>query len=436
MPAQNTPAKAPSDLTLLERRTAVLGSHSPLFYDTPLELVSGSGVWLRSASGAQYLDAYNNVPHVGHGHPRVADAVSQQMRTLALNTRYLNHRVVDYSEALLATHRPSLDRVSFGNSGSEANELAIRVARFTSGNTGLLMSDHSYHGTTITLAQATTGLTVSEPFGANVRAIRIPDAAGLSEAQAVQLLQESLAEVDAAIASLQEAGFGVAAVLFDPLFSTEGLVTPPAGYVEGLVQRVHQAGGLYIADEVQSGFGRIGRLMWGYELYDAVPDIVTMGKPMGNGHPLGGTVMRAELLEAFGAKNMFFNTFAGNPVSSAAGHAVLEVMAEEGLRERATELGAFVNGELSREFSAHPRIDRVRGDGLFTGMRFIDPTTGAADPATAKQVVEAMYRDHVLISRIGRDDEVLKIRPPLAFERSDADILIDKLTRAISALEA
>lgn len=422
--------------TLLERRKAVLGPHSPLFYDTPLELVSGKGVWLRSVDGERYLDAYNNVPHVGHAHPKVANAVSQQMRKLALNTRYLNSRVVDYAETLLATFHTSLDRVAFANSGSEANELAIRVARFASGGTGLLMSDYSYHGTTLTLAQATTGLQTSEPFGENVRTIRIPDATGLNKTQAKQLLQESLGEVDAAIVSLQEAGFGVAAVLFDPLFSTEGLVSPPDGYIEGLVKRVHRAGGLYIADEVQSGFGRVGRLMWGHELFDAVPDIVTMGKPMGNGHPLGATVMRADLLEPFGAANMFFNTFAGNPVSSSAGHAVLQVMEEEGLRERAAENGAFVKSELSRELAGNPRFDVVRGDGLFAGMRFVDPETGEPDPGTAKRVVEQMYRDHVLISRVGRNDEVLKIRPPLAFQRADAEILIEKLTRVIRGLDA
>ena len=426
--------KTDSTPTLLERRKATLGSHSPLFYDTPLELVSGKGVWLRAANGKRYLDAYNNVPHVGHAHPAVANAVSQQMRKLALNTRYLNDRVVDYAEALLATLHPTLDRVSFGNSGSEANELAIHLARFKSGNTGLIMSDYSYHGTTITLAQATTGLTTSEPRGENVRTIRIPDATGLDDAATAKLLATSLAEVDAVIASLQEAGFGVAAVLFDPLFSTEGLVKVPAGYIDGLVQRVRTAGGLYIADEVQSGFGRVGRLMWGHELFDSVPDIVTMGKPMGNGHPLGATVMGAELLEAFGAENMFFNTFAGNPVSSAAGHAVLKVMADEQLMPRAAANGALLKRELSEVVAGNARIDEVRGDGLFAGMRFTDPETGEADPATAKRVVEAMYRDGVLISRIGRNDEVLKIRPPLAFQASDAEILVTKLGRIIAAL--
>lgn len=426
--------RATDTATLLERRKRTLGSHTPLFYDTPLQLVSGEGVWLQAIDGSSYLDAYNNVPHVGHAHPAVADAVSQQMRKLALNTRYLNHRVVDYSEALLDTFGPSLDRVAFGNSGSEANELAIRMARFKSGNTGLIMSDYSYHGTTITLAQATTGLKTSEAMGDNVGLIRIPDATGLDQAATERLLESALDEVDVVIASLQSAGFGVAAVLFDPLFSTEGLVKVPAGYVAGLVQRVHAAGGLYIADEVQSGFGRIGRLMWGHELFDATPDIVTMGKPMGNGHPLGATVMGSELLEAFGAENMFFNTFAGNPVSAAAGHAVLNVMADEGLLPRAAANGALLKRELSRELAGNPRIDEVRGDGLFAGMRFTDPVSGLADPATAKRVVEAMYRDGVLISRVGRNDEVLKIRPPLAFEESDAELLVNKLSRIIREL--
>lgn len=419
---------------LLERRRHTLGTHTPLFYDSPLQLVSGEGVWLRGIDGTKYLDAYNNVPHVGHAHPAIADAVSAQMRKLALNTRYLNDRVVDYAEALLATFHSSLNRVSFGNSGSEANELAIRLARFASGNTGLIMSDYSYHGTTLTLAQATTGLTTSEPMGTNVRTIRIPDATGLNDAATQQLLTQALAEVDAAILSLQQAGFGVAATLFDPLFSTEGLVKVPHGYVEGLVRRVREAGGLYIADEVQSGFGRVGRLMWGHELFDAVPDIVTMGKPMGNGHPLGATVMSEELLEAFGAENMFFNTFAGNPVSSAAGHAVLRVMQDEALMPRAEANGALLKRELSAAVSGNPRINEVRGDGLFAGMRFTDPATGEADPATAKRVVEAMYREGVLISRIGRHDEVLKIRPPLAFQSSDAELLIEKLSRIIAAL--
>lgn len=421
-------------LSLIERRFRTLGSHSPLFYDTPLELVSGKGVWLRAADGRRYLDAYNNVPHVGHSHPVVANAVSKQMRKLSLHTRYLNDRVIDYAEALIALHHPSLDRVSFSNSGSEANEFAIRVARFATGNTGLLMSDHNYHGTTLTLSQAASALQVSEQRGENVRLVRIPDATGLSKAAARTLRTEALAEVDRAITELQNAGYGVAATLFDALFTAEGLVNPPEGFVTGLVERVHRAGGLYIADEVQSGFGRIGSHRWGYERHGAVPDIVTMGKPIGNGHPLAAAVLRADLLEPFGAANQHFNTFGGNPVSAAAGHAVVNVMAEEGLQHRAAENGEFLKRELAAVISESSRISEVRGDGLFLGLRLTHPETGEPDPAAAKRVVEDVLRQGALISRAGRNDEVLKIRPPLAFQAADAEILLGMIARSIRAL--
>jgi len=427
-----TVAHASDDL--LARRQRTLGRHSPLFYETPLELVSGRGVWVKAANGSRYLDAYNNVPHVGHAHPAVANAVSKQMRKLALHTRYLNPRVIEYAEALLGSLAPELDRVAFSNSGSEANELAIRVARLHSGSTGLLISDHSYHGTTLTLAHATTALTVSEAFGDNVRALRIPDATGLDTTAEARLLGESLRDVDEAIASLDEAGQGVAAVMIDSLFSTEGLVRTPEGYIEGLVERVRKAGGLYISDEVQSGFGRTGTAMWGYELFAPIPDLVTMGKPMGNGHPLGGTVLRADLLEEFGTANMYFNTFGGNPVSAAAGHAVLEVMADEQLQARAAVLGSHIRERLTGELASNPRVASVRGTGLFIGMSFIDPETGGSDGPTAKRIVEDMKKRRVLISRVGRDGEVLKIRPPLALERQHADILLDKLLTSIDSL--
>lgn len=426
------PTQASADL--IQRREHTIGRHSPLFYDSPIELVSGRGVWLKAADGTRYLDAYNNVPHVGHAHPAVADAVSSQMRKLALHTRYLNPRVVDYAEELLATFAPELNRVVFANSGSEANEVAIRIARLHTGATGLLVSDHSYHGTTITLAQMTTALPVSEPFGANVRSLHIPDATGLGAQEEARLLRDSLREVDEAIASLQEAGIGVAAVLVDGLFSTEGLLRPPAGYMAGLVERVRRAGGLYISDEVQSGFGRTGVGTWGYELYTPVPDIATLGKPMGNGHPIGGAVLREDLLDEFGSANLFFNTFAGNPVSAAAGHAVLDVMADEGLQARAAELGGYIHDALTNQLASNPFVESVRGTGLFVGLRFIDPETGAAAGPVAKRVVEQMKSEGVLISRVGRDDEVLKIRPPLAFKRNHADILLTKLVQAVSAL--
>ncbi|GAA3678022.1 aspartate aminotransferase family protein [Arthrobacter ginkgonis] len=417
---------------LLARRHATLGSHSPLFYETPLELVSGNGVWLTDAQGRTYLDGYNNVPHVGHANPVVADAVNAQLRTINLHTRYLNSRVVEYAEALLATFGDGLQRLFLTNSGSEANELALRVARQHSGNTGVLVSDFSYHGNTTSLAELTTGLQVREPLGAHVRPVRIPDALAADAGE--RLLEQALAEVDAAIASLQEAGHGVSAFLFDPLFSTEGLLQPPAGYVDGVAARVRAAGGLVIADEVQSGFGRVGSSMWGHQMFGIEPDLVTLGKPMGNGYPVGGVVTTADLLDEFGRNNMYFNTFAGTPVSSAAGLAVLQVMEEEGLMAQAAGVGAHIADRLRPLAAKSTHVGAVRGRGLFFGLDIVE-ADGTPAPALAKALIEDMKTRGVLISRVGRHDNVLKMRPPMVFTREHADQLLEQLGLALEALE-
>ncbi|MGI5132497.1 aspartate aminotransferase family protein [Pseudonocardia sp. CA-107938] len=420
---------------LLRRRYATLGSRSPLFYSTPLEVVSGSGVWLTDADGEVYLDAYNNVPHVGHANPVVAAAVSEQMARLNLHTRYLNDRVVDYAEALLATFDAPLDRAFLTNSGSESNDLALRIARQHTGNTGVLVSDWSYHGNTGRLAELTTGLATGEGLAPYVRTLHIPDAAGVGDESA--LLAESLSEVDTAIASLVEAGHGLAAVVFDPLFSTEGLVSPPSGYVEGLAARVHAAGGLVLSDEVQSGFGRTGGRMWGYQMFDIEPDLVVLGKPMGNGHPLSALVTTARLQDEFGARNDYFNTFAGSPVSAAAGMAVLQVMAEENLLERSAQLGHYVSERLHEIVAGNPRVAAVRGRGLYFGLEFVDPADPTVpDAAATRWVVEDMRCRKVLISRIGPAGNVLKMRPPLVVTRSEIDILLGRLASSLEALPA
>ncbi|MFJ9588015.1 aspartate aminotransferase family protein [Streptomyces acidicola] len=431
--AQST-LDAMRDGDLLARRRRTLGTHSPLFYDEPLEIVSGSGVWLTDAAGRQYLDVYNNVPHVGHANPVVAEAISAQLRELVLNTRYLNERIVAYAEELLSHFSAPLDRVSFTNSGSEANELALRMARQHTGNTGVLVSDFSYHGNTSSLAVLTTGLQVLEPLGDHVRALTIPDTQGLSGTDEAAMLQQALEEVDAAIASLANAGHGVSALLFDPLFSTEGLPRTPKGYVEGLVARVQAAGGLVIADEVQSGFGRDGETMWGHQAYDITPDIVVLGKPMGNGHPIGAVVTSLDLLEEFGSRNLYFNTFAGNPVSAAAGLAVLRVMRDENLLTRAREVGLHVAENLRQATRALPQVRAVRGRGLFIGVEVIEPTAGDPDPTFAKRLIEDMRRRGVLVSRVGRHDNVLKIRPPLVLTHEEADVLLERLTESLDSL--
>ena len=424
---------APSG-TLLSRRHATIGPHSPVFYDEPLELVSGAGVWLRGVDGVNYLDAYNNVPHVGHCNPAVVRAIAEQAARLNVNTRYLVEPVVEYAEALLATFRPPLERVLFTNSGSESNDLALRIARQHTGHTGILVSDFSYHGNTSSLAVATTGLMVKEPLGEHVRALRIPDLHNDLRAESV-VLAEALERAAAAVASLQSAGFGVSALLFDPLFSTEGLPRVPDGYVEALAAMVRGAGGLVIADEVQSGFGRSGSQFWGHELYDFNPELVTLGKPMANGHPVGGVVTTPELLDGFGSANNYFNTFAGNPVSAAAGMAVLRELEKRRLRDSAYRLGLQAHEMLGEISSDRSGVTTVRGNGLFFGLEFVDQD-GRPNGGQAKWVVEDMRRRGVLISRIGPHGNILKIRPPMVFEQEHLELLVHRLAASLDASEA
>ncbi|QNE35399.1 aspartate aminotransferase family protein [Leifsonia shinshuensis] len=426
---------------LLTRRFATLGPYSPLFYDTPIEFVAASGVWLTDVNGVRYLDGYNNVPHVGHAHPRVVQAIADQAATLNIHTRYLNDRVVDYAERLLSTFDAEIDRVIFTNSGSESNDLAFRIATQHSRSSGIIVSDFSYHGHTQALARVTTGLTAHEGLGDHVRTIRVPDLDGADTGvPEAAVLERALRELAEAIASLQETGHGVAAILFDSLFSTEGLNRVPAGYVRQVAALVRAAGGLVIADEVQSGFGRTARNFWGHQNHRIVPDLVTMGKPMGNGHPVGGVALSAALLDEFGPRNMYFNTFGGNPVSAAAGHAVLDVLAEEELIQRAQVNGAKIRTALHELGRDHSWIGAPKGDGLFFGVEVFDRSVlddeASPDPRRTKAVVEAMRERQVLISRIGRSDTVLKMRPPLAIDSAELDGLLDRFSDSLKTVES
>lgn len=410
--------------TLLSRREAVLGRHTPLFYAEPLHLVSASGVTLTDADGREYLDGYNNVPHVGHGHPAVIEAVGREMARLNIHSRYLTEPPIAYAEALLAHFPARLDTMFFTNSGSEANDLALRIAAFRTGHTGILVTDRSYHGNTQALAVLTTGLPVSVPFGSHVRTFRVPD-----EDWSVE---EALAQLDTAIAELDAAGHGLSAALFDPIFSSEGLPELPPAYLRGLSDRVHAAGGLIVGDEVQSGFGRTADHFWGFQHAGLDPDLVTLGKPMGNGFPLGGVVLPRATTEAFTAANAYFNTFATSPAAAAAGQAVLDVMREEDLLAQARETSALLCEAMAAAIDGDPGIVGPRGAGLFVGVRFVSPETGAADATRAAAMVEAMRRHGVLIGRVGRGDEMLKIRPPLAFAPEHVAPAIEAFSRALA----
>jgi 4-aminobutyrate aminotransferase-like enzyme len=427
---------AASTAALLERRFRVLGKHSPLFYDKPLQLVRGEGVWLYDAAGKRYLDAYNNVPHVGHCHPRVVDALCQQARTLNTHTRYLDEMVVNYAERLLATFERSLTKVFFCCTGSEANELALRIARECTGNMGIIVTDFAYHGNTAAVAQISSVFTAPEKRGRFVRTVPVMDPYRERNGRADEALSEAYAlDVQRAIDDLAGDGVKLAAVLFCTAFSSEGLPAVPKGYLAKVARIVRAAGGVLIADEVQAGFGRFGSHMWGHEMLEATPDIVTMGKPMGNGHPLAAVVTTADLMERFTAQNMYFNTFGGNAVSSAVGLAVLDVLKDENLLDNARAVGNYVIASLQDLQRKRPIIGDVRGRGLFFAVEMvIDRGTKESASAQTGKIVNAMRDRGVLISRIGQGDNILKIRPPMVFSTENADLLVTTLDGVLSGL--
>lgn len=421
---------------LLKRRERLMGSGAPLFYDRPLHLVRGEGVWLWDADGRKYLDAYNNVPHVGHCHPRVVDAICEQARTLNTHTRYLHRNILDYGERLTATFDPSLTMVMLTCTGSEANEIALRMARRCSGNMGIIATEFAYHGNTTAVSTISSVFTPASERGPHVRTVPAPDSYRLPAGFSGKDLGRAYAEtVQQAIDSLEEAGVGVAGMLVDTIYSSEGLPDVPQAYMKDVVDRVHAAGGYYIADEVQPGFGRMGDFMWGYEHYGVTPDIVTLGKPMGNGHPIAGVVARADLVAGFGKSTMYFNTFGGNPVSCAAAMAVLDVLDDENLMENARVVGDYIQQGLRELAARHEVIGDVRGRGLFFAAELVtdrDDKTPAT--AEAKRIVNAMRDKGILMSKIGKHDNVLKMRPPMPFSTDNADQLLETLDECLREL--
>ncbi len=421
---------------LLERRYRLLGRNAPLFYEQPLHIVRGEGVWLYDADGRRYLDAYNNVPHVGHCHPRVVEAIARQAATLNVHTRYLHENILEYAERLTATFDAPLSTALFACTGSEANDVAMQMARLCTGHQGFIATDFAYHGNTTAVWTISSFFTGVEDRGRAIRTVPAPDSyrvpAGLDSANLAAAYAGTVKE---AVDALNAEGVGVAGIIFDTIYSSEGLPRVPPGYVEEAIAHVRAAGGLYIADEVQPGFGRMGDHLWGYQHYGVVPDIVTLGKPMGNGHPISGVVTRADLLEQFGSSKMYFNTFGGNPVSCAAGLAVLDVLEDEGLVAHAREVGAYVQQGLSGLQARYPLIGDVRGRGLFFGAELVrDRQT--LEPATreAGRLVNAMRERGVLISRIGKHDNVLKMRPPMPFAKEHADLLLSVLDDCLADL--
>ena len=327
--------EALSTRDLIARRSRLLGPAYRLFYDQPVQFVRGEGVWLYDAAGHRYLDAYNNVASVGHCHPHVVQAIARQAAVLNTHTRYLHETVLDFAEKLLATFPPEIGHVMFTCTGSEANDLALRVARTCTGGTGFIVTANAYHGVTSALTELSPSLGLPLPEGSHVRLVPAPGSA----ANAGEVFARSRQRCTG---RYEEERHPAAALLVDTIFSSDGVFADPPGFLRPAVEAVRAEGALFIADEVQPGFGRCGGAMWGFARHGLVPDLVTMGKPMGNGHPVAGMAARPELLAEFGRRSRYFNTFGGNPVSAAAGIAVLDVIESEGLMQNAQRTGAYL----------------------------------------------------------------------------------------------
>ena len=429
MPVQRDRAETMTDIEqLIARRERLLGPGNPLFYDDPVHLVRGEGVWLYDADGRRYLDCYNNVPCVGHCHPRVVAALCQQAGQLNTHTRYLDEHILDYAENLLAKFDDSLDRLMLACTGSEANDLALRIARFNTGGEGFICTNATYHGNTAAVYQLCSIFRPFEGYGESVRMVDWPDSYRALDGLSGTALADAYAgQVRSAIHSFEENGIKFAGMLICPIFANEGLPDVPSGYMEKAIEIVRNAGGLYVADEVQAGFGRTGE-WWGHAASGITPDILTLGKPMGAGHPISAVVGRGELVDNFRRSEMYFNTYGGNPVSCAVGLAVLEVIADEGLVENAASVGEYVLQGFQDLATRHAIIGDVRGRGLFFGIDLVSDRGGKTpDAAAAGKIVNEMRNRGILMSKIGEHDNVLKLRPPLCFANEHADMLIAEL---------
>ena len=426
---------------LLARRRRLLGPSLSVSYRTPLHIVRGEGAYLYDADGRGYLDCVNNVAHVGHAHPRVVEAGVAQMRVLNTNTRYLHETVLAYAERLTALLPDHLEVAFFTNSGSEANELALRLARTATGRPDVATVDVAYHGNTQRLVEISP-YKFNGPGGAgqrdDVQVVPLPDRyRGAHRGDGPEVGAAYLRESGAVLAERAEAGHPAGAVIAEAIPSVAGQILPPAGWLAGLFEAGRAVGAVPIADEVQVGFGRVGIDPWAFGAAGARPDIVTMGKPIGNGHPLGAVVTTRSIAEAFANGMEYFNTFGGNPVSAAIGLAVLDVIADERLQEHARVTGERLLRGLRELEDRHEPIGDVRGMGLFVGFELVrDRATREPDADLATELVNRAVERGVLLSTDGPDHDVIKIKPPLAFSEADADRLVETVDAVLAEIAA
>ncbi len=436
IPDLSKPEPGRSREEILEARKHRLGANLSVSYERPLKIVKGWRQYVYDHLGREFLDGANNVAHVGHGHPAVVQAAHQQMAVLNTNTRYLHDHIVEYAERLCATLPEPLRVCYFVCSGSEANELALRMARTHTRATNVIVVEGAYHGNTTTLIDISP-YKFAGPGGAgappHVHTVQMPDrfrGPYKDDRNSGRLYAHHVREV---IERSRREGRRIAAFICESFLSCGGQIVLPAGYLAEAYRYVRAAGGVCIADEVQVGFGRVGSHFWGFQTQNVLPDIVTMGKPMGNGHPLAAVVTTPEIAASFANGMEYFNTFGGNPVSCAVGLAVLDVVEKEGLQRNAATVGAYLKDGLSRLKSKHPLIGDVRGEGLFLGVELVRELD-TLEPAIpeASYVIERMKDLGVLLGSDGPSRNVLKVKPPMVFTKEDADRLTNNLGRVLS----
>ncbi|MEJ2759954.1 MAG: aminotransferase class III-fold pyridoxal phosphate-dependent enzyme [Gammaproteobacteria bacterium] len=419
-------------MDLMERRKRALGPVYELFYDNPVHLVRGKGVWLWDSEGRKYLDCYNNVASVGHCHPDVVKALADQAATLNTNTRYLHENVIELSEKISSKMPGDLSVCMFVCTGTEAKDLATRIARAVTGNYGMIVSEYGYHGNSTLVYTLSTADSDERPDWLSVFD---PPCLYRPAFDGDDPVEGYVGSVRDAIAGLKRNGHKPAAIMIDSIFDSQGTVVAPKGYFQEVYKTVHDAGGLVIADEVQAGHCRTGDYWWGFEHDDVVPDIVTLGKPMGDGHPLAAVVTTPEIAAEIANRFSYFNTFGGNPVSAAVGKAVIDVIDVEGILENVTRTGAYTKKGLQALWDKYDVIGDVRGRGLFLSVELVrDRDSKTPDADAAHRMANIMKDEGVLISTHGRHGNVLKIRPPMVFSRENADRLLAAMDACLGRL--
>ena len=407
------------------KRTQFMGE-SPLFYKEPIYLEKGEGVWLYDKAGKKYLDVYNNVPVAGHCHPRIIASLTDQASKLNVHSRYISDVVVDYSEKLVSLHSDNLSKLQMACSGTEAVEIAIKMARIHTGGQGIICSNATYHGNSHETFRMTIG-----PFEPEFRRVTYPESyrpikEGLSQEELCTLY---LKEVEKQIEGFSQDGIKFAGLIFCSLFANEGLPDFPKDYLTKVSKLVRDSGGVLILDEVQAGFGRTGT-WWGYQLSNVSPDIAVMGKPMGSGLPVSGVIATEEISNTFHEKAFYFNTTAATPLQAAVAGTVIDIIQDEGLIENAEKIGGYLKTELLKIKDDFDYLGDVRGPGLFIGLDIVDNKEDKnPDMEMAIEIVEILKNKGVLISNAGQYRNVLKLRPPLVFDLDNANLLLETLNQ-------